>query len=515
MIFRRRTPQKQPTGIIPVSPLAKIAHREFKTVWHALTRKYGLPLEVRIEASVPPTKKAAVDNTDLERLTALLADIGRPPTRQNLLRARLFERQSAGNVGHAFCPLTGTRFDFPDTFTPLIEIDHIRPAAKGGAGGKGNLVLCLGSANRAKGANPSIGDETAAPQRNSAQGRADLADADAMRQAVKLAADYVRQQSGSLELQLVSPRAVFNARNSWLNGALPKDRSDLRHHAVDAIVMAALPDGKATTCPLDGNLASVTAAAVGKMLVSVKPEHAVAGPLHDETRYGRPPAQSGFDKAHYVTSRKPVGELTVPMFKRIVDPWLREKIRAAPANKPEELIPLFGQTKRLKIARKASNAIAVLDKYGRFSAAVLPADNQHLDIVQMRDGIWRAFGATRHAVSQRDWRPQWEREKCGGKLVMRLHKGDMVELQGNDGKGNIMTVIRLSASSGMVHLGHHFASGGFEGGSLGKPNAYAPRSLQKRHARAVHVDAAGQMSYRASNVDKVRTRLIGASRSEP
>jgi CRISPR-associated endonuclease Csn1 len=203
------------------------------------------------------------------------------------------------------------------------------------------------------------------------------------------------------------------------------------------------------------------------------------------------------------------------MLKRIVDPSLRRKIHAASAKTPEELTGHFGRTKRLKIARKTSDAIDVLDKFGRFNAAVLPTDNHHLDIVQMRDGIWHAFGASRHAVSQPDWRPRWEQEKCGGKLVMRLNKGDMVELQGDGEKGNIMTVIRLSASSGMVHLGQHFASGEFEGGSMQKPNAYAPRSLQKRHARAVHVDAAGRMTYRASNMDKVRTRLIGASRSEP
>ena len=69
----------------------------------------------------------------------------------------------------------------------------------------------------------------------------------------------------------------------------------------------------------------------------------------------------------------------------------------------------------------------------------------------MRDGSWKGFAATMFEVNRLDWRPQWEREKLGGKLVMRLHKGDAVEVDDDDGVRRCQDRGSLSPSNGILY----------------------------------------------------------------
>ena len=82
---------------------------------------------------------------------------------------------------------------------------------------------------------------------------------------------------------------------------------------------------------------------------------------------------------------------------------------------------------------------------------------------------------------------------------MRLHKGDMLEIAGDHGEMAIMTVVRLSGSSGLVHLNVHHASACGDDPAT-KPKAYAPASLQRRKARAVKVSPLGILAYAKSNI---------------
>lgn len=61
------------------------------------------------------------------------------------------------------------------------------------------------------------------------------------------------------------------------------------------------------------------------MLVSHRPEHRLAGQLHDETNYGRPRKEGGKEVVHI---RKPVPGLSVGDIESIVDPAVRDAVRA-------------------------------------------------------------------------------------------------------------------------------------------------------------------------------------------
>ena len=144
---------------------------------------------------------------------------------------------------------------------------------------------------------------------------------------------------------------------------------------------------------------------------------------------------------------------------------------------------------------------------GAVYKALLPGENHHIDIVQMRDGSWQGFAATLFEVNQKDWRPEWEVRKLGGKLVMRLHKGDTVEVDDADGVRRIKTVHRLEISANRIRLVPHY-----EGGEVDKrhkddsdPLRWDLASfsrLKERRTVKVLVNPIGQVSRSRSNVNR-------------
>jgi hypothetical protein len=148
----------------------------------------------------------------------------------------------------------------------------------------------------------------------------------------------------------------------------------------------------------------------------------------------------------------------------------------------------------VKIIQPASVHIRLSDDSGMFKAAVLPADNHHMDIVQMRDGRWRAFAVTRHERQMPGWRPVWEVNRLGGKLVMRLHKGDLVEWQADDGAREMLVVARLSGSSGILHFNRPWAEPGSS-----PLVAAAASTLKRKQARAVEASPGGILCFRRTN----------------
>ncbi len=118
--------------------------------------------------------------------------------------------------------------------------------------------------------------------------------------------------------------------------------------------------------------------------------------------------------------------------------------------------------RRVRVGKADDSAEPIRDRRtGATYKAVTPGENHHIDIVQMRDGSWKGFAATVFEVNQKGWRPLWEREKLGGKLVMRLHKGDAVEVDDADGVRRVKTVVRLSPSNGILYLVPHNEGGDY------------------------------------------------------
>lgn len=154
---------------------------------------------------------------------------------------------------------------------------------------------------------------------------------------------YTLRKSWGLEAILREAAPSANGQNRG------KPRTDHRHHAIDAItialsrpkMIAALSHNNAQDpyWPNNGRTAPKIQSPwkdfvdsirphFEQMLVSHRPEHRLTGALHDETNYGRPRKEGGKDVVHI---RKPAEGLSAGDIENIVDPVVREAVRAKAA----------------------------------------------------------------------------------------------------------------------------------------------------------------------------------------
>ncbi|MEQ1670969.1 MAG: type II CRISPR RNA-guided endonuclease Cas9, partial [Hyphomicrobium sp.] len=328
-----------------------------------------------------------------------------------------------------------------------------------------------------------------------------------------------------------------------------KGRDDHRHHAVDACTIGAIDRSllqemskRAGQAEIEG-LERITSdvpepfpgfrdcvrAAVDKVIVSMKPEHGMGGALHEDTAYG---LVDNTDEAAVIGNlvyRKPLADLKPGEIDSVRDAHLRKQLQELVAplrdakgrlSKENEkafeaaLTKFSGEAapgraqgvRRVRIGKAKTGELHIKDRQtGAVYKALLPGENHHIDIVQMRDGSWQGFAATVFDVNQTGWRPEWEVRKLGGKLVMRVHKGDTIEVDDVDGIRRTKTVHRLSPSNGILYLAPHN-----EGGALGKRHDDKEDpfrwdfanigGLKGRKASKVKIDAAGRKVRVRSNV---------------
>ena len=244
--------------------------------------------------------------------------------------------------------------------------------------------------------------------------------------------------------------------------------------------------------------------------------------MHEDTSYGLVPETDPDRAIGNVVLRKPLKSLTPNEVERIRDRGIREKITllAAPfrdassrkigdAKGFAQMLETFAQEsgiRRIRILKPEASIEVISDREtGRPYRAVAPGENHHVDIVQMRDGSWRGFAASVFEVNRPGWRPQWERDRLGGKLVMRLHKGDLVEVDDKDGVRRIKVVHQIEISSNRIRLAPHN-----EGGKLQERHA-DPEDLFRwdlatipllrgRRCRAVKVHPTGRIQPTKTNV---------------
>lgn len=378
----------------------------------------------------------------------------------------------------------------------------------------------------------------------------------------KLARAYLTVIAGKGNVYVTTGQMTAMLRRRWKLNAilrgdnLPDDeparkvRDDHRHHAIDAIVVGAIDrpllnemskragqfegegrDWRITDAAPDEPCSGYADAAtklVRAINVSRKPDHGKGGALHEETAYGIVRDQAEIAEIGQLVTRKPLAALSASEVGRIRNPQLRGEVQAAVAALRDDkgkvsdekvfraTLKNFASEKgrpgrmqgvrRVRIGKAQRDFQTIRDRTtGEIYKALIAGENHHIDIVQMRDGSWKAFPATRFEVNQKGWRALWEREKLGGKLVMRVHKGDVIAVE-DDGNTRLMTVHRLSPSNNVLYLAEHF-----EGGELGKRHDAKDDlfrwefanigGLKARNAKLVHVDILGRPCKRRSNID--------------
>lgn len=558
------------------NPTVHVALNQVRKVVNEVIRRHGHPAEIVVElARDLKSSKEQKDeyreqqkkNTERNaRHAAELAALGQENNGENRLRLRLWEELGPDPLNRR-CVYTGEQIGKHRLFRPEVEIDHILPFSRTLDDGAGNKNVSLRRANRDKAqkspheafANSPAGYDwngvvarvTALPE-----GKRWRFGPDAMerfeqdegflarhlndtRYLSRMAREYLSVVCPFNRVWVTPGRLTEMLRGKWgVNKLLgeqdAKNRNDHRHHAIDAAVVGVTDRSTLMKVQHAAGVAEVRGAgrvlesldlpwpdfyrdleaAVGRIVVSHKPEHGVSGQLHEETAYG---LVAGPDAKGYLTLQvhKPLSGMGPGDLKDMADDNLRERLVAATAGLSgpdfKKAVADFARETgirrlRVTVKKRPEGLVAI----GRPAYKHYPGGSNYcVEIVERTKGsrtVWDGEFITTFQANQRPYRTFREdtaRFRCttfsGRPLVMRLIAGDAVALERPEDQGRrTIWRVRKLAQSGQINLDPHQ-----EGGALDKRNKdpddsfknWAPTigALHGLKARRVFVDILGRV----------------------
>lgn len=360
---------------------------------------------------------------------------------------------------------------------------------------------------------------------------------------------------GRSHVWVVTGQLTAKLRRHWgLNAVLGdhnrKNRDDHRHHAIDACVIGvtdrrllmevARVSGREAERgadvdrviagldePYEGFVDEVRRT-MDTLLVSRRADHGrtdpsdpheTSGKLHDEFVFGkvRETDENAGDLAlGTVVRRRFVTDLNAKQIDRVRDGWCRkqlQRVRDEAARDGEKLAEALARwsdgTHRNKKGEEQPNPrrIRVLEnnttvpihdkKTGRPYKHVVPAENVWVDIIETPEGVWKAHAVDVFAANTGRGEG-WASVYPDASFVMRLRKGDTVQLFDEDGENRVKKVVRIEISANRVRLAEVN-----QGGDYSKRHAdpddpfvwdFATISkMRDRKARRVRFTPAGRM----------------------
>lgn len=527
---RREDGEVEFWGRMP-NPTVHIGLGQLRRVVNLLIEKYGKPSEIVVELarelklskdqkdkvnkSIAANTKAAIARSKQ------LAAIGQRDTGGNRLLLRLWEEQGDDPL-RRFCPYSGKTIALQNLFDGSTEVDHILPFSRTLDDSVANRVVCYREANREKrnrapweawGGAPARWDTIASLLDKLPANKRWRFAPDAMtrfedekdflaRQLVdtqhlsRMAREYLAclyPDPGTAPVYVVPGRMTEMLRRHWgLNFDLAdgagdvskeKNRSDHRHHAIDAAVIGATDRSliqrlqKASARreqegleqvvgdvepPFEGFRGSVRAA-LDRIVVSHRVDHGAkpgqgkrgetSGALHNDTAYGLTDEASAGGVPCVVT-RKPLSSLQKPAdLAKIRDPDLRALLEDATqglsgkdfaaavdgfaeADTPYRGLRRVRQIEPLKV-------IPIADEKGRAYKGYKGDSNDCYEVWRLPDGSWERVVPTTFQAHQ----PGYDsRPHPAAKLLMRIRRKDVLALDHpKTGAPVRMIVAKLSA----------------------------------------------------------------------
>lgn len=474
-----------------------------------------LPLGQKAKAE--KNKEQADNQKKNEDRKSQLRQLGMAENGENLLRLRLWEELDKDPLSRR-CVYTGEVISPTRLFGPEVEIEHILPFKRTLDNSPANKTVSMRSANRYKGnrspqeafGNSADGFDwenillraTALPKNKRWRFSADAMEkfegkGDFLaRQLVdtqyisRLTREYLTKIAGPYKVWVITGRLTEMLRGKWglnslLSGHNRKNRYDHRHHAIDAFVAGVtdrsmlqrvasasdqfrerliddMPD------PWEGYREEL-AGRLEKIIISHKPDHGVQGRLHEDSSYGivKHPEKEGGATLVY---RKGLAGLNPNEVERIRDKTLRDDVKQATehvrADKKEFAKALAEYSdkhgiRHVRLTKVEEGYICVKDENGEAYKAVIPGENAYVELYETPDGKWQGEGVSVFNANQNEFKPKWQAANPDARLVMRVHKGDLLKLN----NGVVYKVYQLRPSASLFVLGAHNESG----------------SLQKRH----------------------------------
>lgn len=531
-----RDPQEEPEkhfGRVP-NPTVHVALNQLRHVVNAVIARHGPPAEIVVEV-LRELNQSAFERKRIEKeqrenakrregWAKQLQELGQRVNGRNLAWMRLWHEQAAdGDPKERLCPYSGERIGLTRLFSGEVEEDHILPFAVSLDDSFANRVLCLREANRRKAKQTPFEAFGSTQQWPAILQRAALLP---MPKRWRFAPDALERWQGEhkdflarhltdsaylARLARLYLRAVCDPDRVWcvpgrltsllrhalgLNaeallgkGGARKDRTDHRHHAIDALTVGlvdrsllqrvATAAGKGAEAgrllddlppPWEG-FHEQAAAKLRSVVVSHKPDTAASGKLHNDTAYGTlPGAVPGQPN---VVHRVPVGSLAG---------WEPDEIRAALGNagfaervvatlagasgKPAQAAALQAlahdadgrAVRRVRVRERLESTAEIRDRRTGQPYKRVKLDANH------RAEVWRLppagskagklrivvvpmLHAAQDAEVARLGRALPDRRPHpAGKLLMRLHKDDMVAF-GLGAERRLLRVVKFSGGT--------------------------------------------------------------------
>jgi CRISPR-associated endonuclease Csn1 len=457
----RLPPVKEAFGLLR-NPAVERTLTELRKVVNAVVREHGKPDLIRIELArdlrKPRTVRQKIQKNQRDR------EKKRAEVKDRLLAENLVHSPKRSDIEKVLladecnwqCPYTGQSFGWNDLFGahPSIDVEHIIPYSRSQDNSFLNKTLCLRRENANKSNRTPFEAYSGDPDRYDpildrvarfqGDGRlrklhrfkmeelpADFAARDLVDTAYasRLAMEYTGllfggevDASHKRRVQASGGRTTSILRWQWgLNGVLGgdgKNRSDHRHHALDAIVIACTGPGviqeisrAAERAVKDGSPRLMSALPLpwsrfkmeveeilDQVIVSHRPRRRVRGALHEETIYGKArPVPGSAESVHRV--RKAVAALSRRDIPKIIDPVIRHAVQQAfdaiGDEKPEKAFANKDRLPRLprheqpdvvvRRVRLTHPGHPVAIGKGDHSRNVQPGRNHHLVVVAVLD----------------------------------------------------------------------------------------------------------------------------------
>lgn len=515
------------------NPTVHIALNQMRKLVNELVKRYGHPAEIVVELArelkmgrqeKAEFEKMQSENTkDNERIEKELERIGVKNTYDNRMKYKLWE-DLADDPVQRVCPFCGKMISREDLFSDKFEIEHLLPFSRSYSDARTNKVISCRECNREKGNrspweafhkdavrwNEILGRaERFSTKHDPKKSRASRFREDAMKNLddvlarmltdtqymAKIARQYLCFAAHPTKVRGIPGQLTAKLRHHWgLENLYPegqKDRTDHRHHAVDAFVVACtgrgtlqkyaterrdyrsektqMPQEKAPHLPYPDFRLSEIQAAFDKMVISHKPDHGnpqqaiklgkTVARLHEETYYGM--AGEGDKKGTW----KLIQRVSVSEFKTendldiIIDQAgtanpIRALLDGKEKGEHETIIQKYfadrGMRKvRTYRERSKDVVLSFKDKNGKPYRYAIYGGNAYAEIYcpdrGKNAGKWQIEIIPNYCAHQKDFVPKWRHTDAHAKLIMRLHIDDMVAYE-KDGETIIARVKKMTGS---------------------------------------------------------------------
>ena len=558
------------------NPIVQKGLHELRRVVNAIIAEYGRPDAIRIEmardlemntkryaaflkqqkANTKANEEAAQKYAEMRQKNPHLG-LSENSNRNDKMKYRLWKEQEER------CAYSGRQIILSELFGSAVEIDHILPYSLTLDDSYMNKVVCYTEENRAKrnrtpldafGSNEDKWNQITQAVRRWGKGLKSKRDRFYKREADLQERDfigsqltdtrYISREAGSylktLGVDVTFPKAAFTGwlRHQWgLNSLIgdtkdKKERTDHRHHAIDAAVIACIGrsfhqhlarqakklersrselklriDMPWNNFKLDVN------EKLSSMIVSHVPQRKISGALHEETGVGFIEG-NGVDGPGTVYRQALDTDFKVTQIDKIVDPVIREQVRKHLANNGNDPKQAFadgksvvhknGKTpiKRVRVRQSKVSDLDTLkktkfgvrDRQGKVFKWMAYGNTHHVEIIRHRKtGKYEGRFVTAMEAAHRargingPKRPVIQTDHGEGyEFVMTLHVNDLVSVE-VDGKRQFYRVQKLAYTNKKVALQHHTVADGKKGEGIEKwvSTLMQEYSLQKHRVNAI------------------------------